>query len=49
MSRIAEALDRTVYRDGLPGRKEETTSFEAAKIITTSAATLRAAVLRAIQ
>lgn len=48
MSRIAETLDVSPYRDGLPGRKEETTSLDAAKAVASNAATLRSMVLSAI-
>lgn len=48
MSRIYEALSQAPYRDGLPGRKEETTSLDAAKAVASNAATLRSLVLGAI-
>lgn len=48
MSRIAETLMPSPYRDGLPGRKEETTSLDAAKAAASSAATLRSLVMSAI-
>lgn len=48
MSRIAETLLPSPYIDGLPGRKEETTSLDAARAVSSTAATLRSQVLEAI-
>ncbi|MDE2103561.1 MAG: hypothetical protein KGL39_40350 [Patescibacteria group bacterium] len=48
MSRIAEAFDASPYRDGIPGRKEETTSRLAAERFASTADTLRSLVLSAI-
>lgn len=48
MSRIAETLMPSPYRDGIPGRKEETTSRLAAERVASAADTLRALVLSAI-
>lgn len=48
MSRIAETLMPSPYRDGLPGHKEETTSRLAAEHVASSAETLRSLVLSAI-
>ena len=48
MSRIAEAMLPSPYRDGIPGHKEETTSRLAAERVASSADTLRALVLSAM-